>query len=605
MISLIKQLVSLLTSRQRRQFYALQLLVVLMSFSEIVGVATIGSFMALVGDQGVLQGEGVIATIYHNSGATNPHDFVFIVGLGVLVVLIISTTISIITVWRLALFSSKVGVEIGDRLYQNYIHQEWLFHASGNSAQLTKNIATEATRVTNQIINPLMQMNAKVIMAFFMLTAVFIFNPTVAIIILIIVSTAYFLLYKLVRLHLKRGGRIISDAHTQRYKLMAEGFGGIKDILLLGCHSSFVFQFKRAGGELAQSQSEIQTIKVIPRYFMELIAFSTIIFLVLYLVKRYQGDLSIILPVLSVYALAGFKLLPAFQQIYSSVASIKGGMASFEAIRQDLYDSVRFEHKQKGSNDLSNIEQGEQPPLKTAIELKDVSFTYPNKQEPALQNVNINIPVNQVIGIVGASGSGKSTIIDLLLGLIQPEKGALIIYGQPITQKQTRCWQNSLGYVPQSIFLADASIQENIAFGLPLAKIDSERIRQVINLSHLDELIKQLPDGVETRVGERGVQLSGGQRQRIGIARALYHDADILIFDEATSALDGITEKLIMDAIHDFSKKKTIILIAHRLKTVQKCDIIYLLEEGRVIDHGTFEELENNNDFFKKMSEHA
>jgi HlyD family secretion protein len=576
-----------------------------MSFSEIAGVATIGSFMALVGDQSILQGESMIATIYHESGATNPQDFVFIAGLGVLLVLIISTTISIITVWRLAHFSSKVGVEIGDRLYQHYIHQKWLFHASGNSAQLTKNIATEATRVTNQIINPLMQMNAKVIMAFFMLSAVFIFNPTVAIIILIIVSTAYFLLYKLVRIHLKKGGGIISDAHTQRYKLMAEGFGGIKDILLLGCHSSFIFQFKRAGEKLAQSQSEIQTIKLVPRYFMELIAFSTIIFLVLYLVKRYQGDLSLILPILSVYALAGFKLLPAFQQIYSSVASIKGGMASFEAIRQDLYDSVQFEHKQKGRSGLSNVEQGKQLPLKTAIELKDVNFTYPNKQEPAIQSVNIRIPVNQVIGIVGASGSGKSTIIDLLLGLIRPEKGALIIDGQPITQKQTRCWQNSLGYVPQSIFLADASIQENIAFGLPIAEIDLECICRAINLSHLDELIKQLPDGIETRVGERGVQLSGGQRQRIGIARALYHDADILIFDEATSALDGITEKLIMDAIHDFSEKKTIILIAHRLKTVQKCDIIYLLEKGRVIDHGTFEELENNNDFFKKMAEHA
>lgn len=576
-----------------------------MSFSEVASVAAIGSFMALVGGLAALQGEGILAVIYQNSGAVNPHDFIFIAGLAVLAVLIINAAISMFAVWRLALFSSKIGTEIGNRLYQYYIYQPWLFHTAKSSVQLTRNVAAESNRVAAQIIDPLMQMNAKVIMVIFMMIAIFIFNPTIAVVIFSIVATAYFVLYKLVQLHLARSGRQISDAHVQRFKLMSEGFGGIKDILLLGCQTDFTLRFERSGEKFTRGLSKIQILRQVPRYFIELIAFSSIIFLVLYLVKRYQGDLGVILPILSVYALAGFKLLPALQQIYSSMALIKGAMASFEAIRQDLYDSVRLEYKQKGRNGSSNFERGEQLPFKRAIELKGVSFTYPNKQEPAIQNVNIHISVNQVIGIVGASGAGKSTIIDLLLGLIQPELGALVVDGQTITKKTIRSWQNSIGYVPQSIFLSNASIQENIAFGLPVAEIDSERICQAIKLSHLDEMIKQLPDGVETTVGERGIQLSGGQVQRIGIARALYHDADVLIFDEATSALDGITEKHIMDAIHDFSEKKTIILIAHRLKTVQKCDIIYLLEKGSIVDHGTFDELKKNNDFFKKMSEHA
>ena len=216
----------------------------------------------------------------------------------------------------------------------------------------------------------------------------------------------------------------------------------------------------------------------------------------------------------------------------------------------------------------------------------------------------MTIGVNQVIGLVGASGSGKSTSIDILLGLIQPEKGELLIDGEPITKQQLRAWQNSLGFVPQSIFLADSSIRENIAFGLPPELVDEKKVQRAATMAHLDELLAELPDGLNTRVGERGVQLSGGQRQRIGIARALYHDADVLILDEATSALDGITEKLIMDAIHDFSGKKTIIMIAHRLTTVKQCDVIFMMSQGEVVDSGTFDELAARSQVFQRMANH-
>src|SRR5699024_8668510 len=301
----------------------------------------------------------------------------------------------------------------------------------------------------------------------------------------------------------------------------------------------------------------------------------------------------------AIYALACFKLLPALQQIYSSITQIKGNSAAFEAVKEDLQQSKITQNKLN--------EKTVSPKLKfeQQIRLDDISFAYPNKDKYALHNVIISIPFNHVIGIVGSSGSGKSTLIDIILGLLPPQSGEIYIDDTLVTKDNIRGWQNNLGFVPQSIFLSEGSIAENIAFGIPANEIDYDQVMKAISLAHLTELVEELPEGINTKVGERGVQLSGGQRQRIGIARALYNEADILIFDEATSALDGITEKIIMDAIHDFTGQKTIIMIAHRLKTVQKCDTIYLMEKGRVIDQGTYQQLVENNPKFREMAEHS
>ena len=611
MLSLIKQLFSLLTPSQRRRLYSLQVLIIVMAFAEIAGVASIGPFMGLIGDVSILEKENTLSAIYKWSGISTPNEFIFWLGVSVMGVLTVAAVFSMFTIWRVSIFSVKIGTEIGDRLYEHYMKQGWLFHASGNSAQLTKQISTEAMRVTAHVINPLMQMNARIILVGLMSIAIFLYNPVIAISGLILFVVAYVLLYKLVRLKLSGNGRIISDVSTIRFKLMSEGFGGIKDVLLFGRQKYFVDRFQDSGNKYAKAQGTNSALAQAPRYFMELIAYGSIILLVLYLIQTYEGNLGAILPVLAIYALAGFKLLPAFQKIYISLAQIKGGMPAFEAIKCDLVASQ--EQKALGntlefrSNLGFKIKDSEAQYLsvKNNIELKNVNFTYPGKQDPALSNLNLTIPVNKVIGLVGSSGSGKSTVIDLLLGLIRPQDGRLLIDGQPIEDEQLRAWQDMLGFVPQSIFLSDASITENVAFGLPKASIDLERVKKVIKLSHLEELVQQMSEGLDTVVGERGVQLSGGQRQRIGIARALYNNADILVLDEATSALDGITEKLIMDAIHDFSGSKTIIMIAHRLKTVQKCDIIYLMEQGRIKDQGTFDELSVRNKTFKQMVMHA
>ncbi|WP_432697797.1 ABC transporter ATP-binding protein [Marinobacterium sp. YM272] len=552
-----------------------------MAFAEIASVIAIGPFMALVGDLDQLRGEGLIAQFYVYSGAADPHSFLMMIGAGVLTVLTLASAISIFTAWCLALYGTKVGAELSCRLFRHYLYQPWLFHTSQTSSQLTNRIALESQRVTNSVINPLMQLNAKLVLAFCMAVAIFIYNPLVALGGVSIFIAAYLVLYLTVRRRLIRNGRTISDVQGVRFKLMNEGFGGIRDVLLLERQPIFTARFERASNHLARAQGTTRAMGQIPRYIMELVAFGSIILLVLYLLAAYDGNLGAILPMLSIYALAGFKLLPALQVVYGSTSQIRGNLAAIDALRTDLQASALVPQL---PTETDRMNDGSPWKPKQRIQLKDVTFTYPGKTQPVLKDVTLDIDVNQTIGLVGPSGGGKSTIIDILLGLIKPQQGQLLIDGEPVTEANRHLWHRVVGFVPQSIFLADSSIRENIAFGLPQEQIDDANVTRAAHLAHLDELLESLPDGLETRVGERGIQLSGGQRQRIGIARALYYDPDILVLDEATSALDGATEKAVMDAIYDFSGKKTIVMIAHRLTTVEKCDLIYSVDGGLVFE---------------------
>ena len=599
MLKVIKQLFALLTDKQLKQFYLLQVLVVIMAFTELLGIASIAPFMALVGDISILETNGIFAQLYKMSGLNNPMDFLFYTGVIVLVMLTFSTVISMFTTWRLSIFGARIGTEIADRLYTYYMQQSWQFHASGSSAQLTKQVSTEAARISNDIIQPLMQMNSKLVLALFISISIVIYDPVIAILGLLIFSLAYFVLYRLVRQKLESNGQQLSEVSTRRFRLMNEGFGGIKDVLLLNRSHDFITRFHDSGKVYARARGTNIAISQVPRYFIELIAFGAMISLVLVLIKVHSGNLGEVLPVLAVYALAAFKLLPALQQIYSSLSVIKGNVAAFEAVKDDLQRSLENQKIISEASIVTSIN------LYKNITLNNIAFSYPGKDRTAVDGVNMSIPVNSVIGLVGSSGSGKSTLIDLLLGLLTPQQGGIYVDDIRITAENKRAWQDLLGFVPQSIFLSEGSIAENVAFGIPAKDISLKQVNKALDLANLTELVEQLPNDVNTKVGERGVQLSGGQRQRIGIARALYHEAEVLVFDEATSALDGITEKIVMDAIHEFSGQKTIIMIAHRLKTVEKCDLIYFMDHGKIIDHGTYQELMVRNVKFKEMAKYA
>ncbi len=595
MIKITTQLFSLLTPNQRKRFYLLQFLVILMAFMEIIGVASIIPFMALVGDMTQLQQETFYAQVYQASGIESESEFVVILGIGVVVTLFVSGTISLFTTWRLCMFGTQLGTELSTRLYTHYIKQNWLFHASVNSAKLTKKIVNETNRVSGGIILPLMQMNARVVFTLFMIISIFIYDPRVAIVGLSVFAIVYLILFKIVKRSLERNGKAISQIFSKRYRLNNEGFGGIKDLLLLGRGDNFIESFNQTSKSLAHSQGTINALAQVPRYFIELVAFGSMMTITLYLISSYDGNLGMILPTLSLYTLAAFKLLPAIQNIYANVAAIKGNIAAFESIHDDLIWS---------SKPKALIQESKQSFLrvKHQISLNNITFTYPDKTKSTLQKINMSILANSVIGIVGPSGSGKSTLINILLGLIEPQQGEMKIDNTILNYKNRRSWQNTIGFVAQDIFLSDRSIAENVAFGISKNEINLDKVKKALELSHLTELLQSLEKGIYTPVGERGVKLSGGQSQRIGIARALYHEADILVFDEATSSLDGISERRVMDAIHEFGGQKTIIMIAHRIKTVQNCNKIFYIDKGRVVDQGTYKELIERNDDFKNMA---
>ncbi|RBJ79154.1 ABC transporter ATP-binding protein [Pseudomonas sp. MWU12-2534b] len=594
MISLVRELIRLMLPEQRKKLLILQLFVVLMAMAEVIGIAAIGPFMAMVGNIELIESNTLINSIYIETGLSNPIDFLFFVGVAVLVFLAISAMVSTYTIWKLSYFAAKTGAEIGDSLYAYYLSRDFLFHSDTSSAQLTKQIATEVNRITDHLLQPLVQINARIIAAAFIALAIFFYNPFISIVGLIVFLFAYGLLFYIVRGKLARNGMLISKVSKERFSLMNEGFGAIKDVQLLGREKSFINKFKVSGKAFATAYGSSNGLYNMPRYFMEFVIYSGMVGLILVLLKMYKGDLSAILPVLAVFGLAAFKLLPSFQQIYSGLAQIKSNISAFDSIKKDLL-SARVSVGNKTLNPQDIVIEG-------YVELKDVYFKYPSKNSSTLCGISLKFPVNSVVGIVGPSGSGKSTLIDMLLGLISPDEGEFCVGGKCIEKNNIRSWQNLLGYVPQSIFLTEGTIVENIAFGVEEDSIDFKKVEKALKLASLDQWVENLPDGYLTKVGERGVQISGGQRQRLGIARALYNDADFLFFDEATSALDGVTEKMIMEAIDGFSSKKTIVMIAHRLNTVKNCDFIFMIDRGKLVDQGTYEYLLANNPYFKSMA---
>jgi HlyD family secretion protein len=540
---------------------------------------------------------GILNDIFKFSGLVEPSNFLILLALGVLLIILLSSMFSIYTTWKYTMFGNQLGADIGNRLYKFYLKQPWLFHSGENSTKLITKIAHEGHRTTYSIINPALNLNAKFVSIFFIAGALFLFNPMFAVLGATIFGLSYFIIFSLVKFYLDRNGKVISNETQMRFRLMSEGFGGIRDTLLLGRQSTFTKRFDSASNNIAYAMGNNQTLTNVPRFFIELVVLSAIILLILFLLITSNAN---ILPIISIYALSGLKLLPGFQQVYTSLSVIRSNIPAFDALKKDLLSSQYIDESKENSSNVNK-----KITFSNSIKFKNISFSYPRHDSKVIEDVTIEIPINSSIGIVGPSGSGKSTAVDLLLGLLTPSKGQILIDQRVLDSGNLRDWQNKLGYVPQSIYLSDSSIKENIAFGLSLDEIDESQIFSSIKQAHLEEFINSLPEGVDTIVGERGVQLSGGQRQRIGIARALYSKADVLILDEATSSLDGITEKTIMNTIHDFSGKKTIIMIAHRLATVKECDLIFLIEKGKVVDQGSFDDLKKRNKKFMEMTKHA
>tara|TARA_Y100000768_G_scaffold328758_1_gene266861 strand:+ start:1118 stop:2833 length:1716 start_codon:yes stop_codon:yes gene_type:complete len=569
-----------------------------MSCLEVISVIAIGPFMALLGNMDMIQEPGMINEIYNYLGFTSNREFIIFFGASVLSIMLFSACFSLYTIKVLYYFGSTIGGSISNRLFKHFLFQPWLFHSENSSSSLIHKVINESQRLTFAIIHQALTFNAKAAIALLMSIAIVIYNPIISLSGLIIFSLSYFFIFKLSESHLNRASRSLAEDQEIRLKKASESFGGIQNIILSRTQSHFINAFNRSTDNYYIAWGNSQVLSITPKYLLEVLAMGSIIILVLVLFLSSNENLGEILPTLSVFALAGYKILPSLQTAYYSFSIITANISAFENLKLDLINS----YNEKQRREPLKTKSIEEIKFKNKLSLRNISFVYPESTKNVLNKISLEIEAETTIGIVGPSGAGKSTMIDLILGLINPISGEFIADDAVIDKSNIHLWQRNIGFVPQSIFLSDSTIKENIAFGIDVKSIDNEKLHEAAKLSNIMDFVSSLPDGLETIVGERGIQLSGGQIQRIGIARALYNNPNVLVFDEATSSLDGISEKLIMEAINKFTGQKTIIIVAHRLETIKNCDLIFLLKDGKILDTGTYNELLKRNLVFQEMA---
>ena len=594
MFKLFSDVFKVLERHQKVGILKIQIIVIITAFTEVAGIATIGPFMALVSNPETIDQE-IFRNLYVITNSTSRDNFLILMGSLVVGILFVSAIVATLSLRYIYHFAQRIGAEISSNLFDYYLSTNWLFHTQNNSSKLITNIAGECSRVTTGIVVPALIMNAKIVISLSIIIFLLSVDFLVTLVGFTIFGLVYFIIFSSVKYKLGLNGQKLTEHQNIRIKTMNEGFGGVKDILLMNRAEQFKSRFRNSSLIYGHAVGTQQTLSDIPKYWIELLAFGTMVLLILFLMIASKENFALIVPTLSMFAMASYKLIPAFQQIYFYLSGIKFSQSAIDSISKDL--------RTFNSNIIMNqsSRQNNQE-LSYSIRLNDVTFSYPNKGSPVISNMSLEIPENSLIGFAGPSGSGKSTLIDIILGLLIPNSGSLVLGENTISKNNTYLLQSRVGYVPQTIFLSDNTIKNNIAFGLDDADIDEMKINNCIDQSQLQDFINSLPDGLETMVGEKGVQLSGGQRQRIAIARALYRKPKILVLDEATSALDGLTEQKIMQSIHKIASDITVIIIAHRLNTIKECDMIYFIESGKIVDSGSYDELISTNAKFQSLS---
>ncbi|MHB1605921.1 MAG: ABC transporter ATP-binding protein [Leptospirales bacterium] len=593
-----KKLYNLLSPSHRKHLILLSFLVLLSGIMEIAGIASIMPFMGMVVDPGIVSHNHWLSLLYQHFKISSPEHFLIFLGFIVLGIIFLSNIISALTIWNILRFSLNMGRDLSQTMFSAYLNHPYVFFLSRNTSDLIQNILFEVGRIVNGILIPLLTIFSRSVITLSILTLLIWMNPMLAFVSGTVLGGAYALVFLLARQTLGATGKEMSRENARRNQVAYETFGGIKDIKILGREREFFDRFRKPVERYSSYQAKSQMISLLPRYALETIAFGGIIVIVIYLLSA-GGTLAHALPLISLYALAGYRLMPALQQIFANLTTIRFNASSIDRISDDLI-SLRFDPKSTTFSVPPPVEN----PMKftESIRLDRIRFHYPNREEAVLQDLSLSIPARRSIGIVGSTGSGKTTTLDILLGLLSPTSGVLRIDGVPVDEGNLRSWQANIGYVPQQIMLMDDTILHNIAFGIPEEKIDRSKVIRAAQLAHLHSFVEtELPNGYDTEIGERGIRLSGGQRQRIGIARALYHEPSVLVLDEATSALDNITENVIMEALNTLSRQKTIIMVAHRLTTVRECDTIVVMDRGTISDQGTYQELLERNDFFSTL----
>jgi ABC-type multidrug transport system fused ATPase/permease subunit len=596
MLQVLRKLQDMLDARERRRFQLLLVMVVAMGVANMAGVAAIIPFLAVLANPSVVHENALLSAAYQMFGFQDDNSFLVVLGLVLFAVFMTSIGVRALTAWALFRFGAMRVYSISYRLMKGYMRQPYAWFMGRHSADLVKTLMAETSVLVNGLVIPVLEMMANTAVVFSMLLLMVLVEPFAALLMGLIVGCSYGVIFLWVRQRLAAAGKTRFEANAECTRIIQEAMIGVKEIKVLGLESSVLARFHAPAIRMAHAQATNRTMAEVPRHLLEGVAFGGLILVLVVMLLLKNGDMSKVLPMVGVYALAGARMMPAMQGIYRGFAMIRFQRNTLDALHREVIEADAAPPLPMGIP--------EPLPMREKLEFREVSYAYPGADRQALSGLTLEIAAGSTIGIVGGTGAGKTTAMDMLLGLLQPTGGALVVDGVLIeTDDDRRSWRRSIGYVSQHIFISDDSVAANIAFGLAPEEIDMEAVERAARMAELhDFVMTQLPDGYRTSVGDRGARLSGGQRQRIGIARALYHDPALLVMDEATSALDNITERTVMNEVARLGGDKTVIMVAHRLSTVRACDRIFLLEGGRVAAHGTYDELIERSDVFREMA---
>jgi ABC-type multidrug transport system fused ATPase/permease subunit len=575
-MQIFKKLLFLLTTAERKRFVLLLIMIIVMALLDMIGVASILPFVTVLTNPNLVETNIIINNIYQFSnifGVETNKDFIFFLGVLLFLLLIFSLTFKAFVTYVQARFAEMCEHSIGKRLIEEYLNQPYIWFLSRHSADLGTNILSQVSQITGDGIKPLLELISKSILIFVIIALLTIVDAKLAFVVFLSISSAYLLIFYFVRNFLNQAGKKRLKNNQLRFAVVGEAFVAAKEVKVGGLEQDYINNFSNYAKIFAKTQASSRIVAQLPRLLLEAIAFGGILAIILYTIAK-TGSFNTALPIVSLYVFAAYRLMPAAQQIYSSFVQLTFVGPSLNKLYEDLKSLKLI--KQNVNHEVLTFNK--------TINLNNIHYYYPNRSRPALKNLTLSIPVKSTVGFVGATGSGKTTTIDIILGLLEPQKGTLEVDGKIITRQNVKSWQRSIGYVPQHIYLSDNTIFANIAFGVKSKDINQALVEKVAKTANLHKfIIEELPNQYQTTIGERGVRLSGGQRQRIGIARALYHSPKILILDEATNALDYQTQQAVMEAIKNFSKNMTVIMITHRLNTVKNCDIIFKLDKGTLV----------------------
>lgn len=561
MIHDFRKIWSIFTPAERSKAAWMLVLVVLMAMAETLGVLSIMPFLSVLGRPAVIHENILLLALYDRFGFRSPRNFIVALGLTSITIVITASAFKTVALHLLNRFVHLERHSISSRLLARYLHQPYEFFLTRNSSVLGKNVLSEVDQLLLELIQPVSQLIAQGSVVLAMALLIFCYDPWTATCIVAVLGLLYGTIYGVVRKRLARIGSERQTANAQRYLACNEALGGIKDVKITHSATAYRKQFDNASRLLSRHMAANDTLSQSPLYLVEATGYSMLIVVALVLLLR-SNDIAHVLPALGLYGFAAYRMLPAAQIMYRGFAKLRVSSSALESIHHDLAlpddpitPSITMLAPQRD------------------IRLQGIRYTYSSAPDkPVFDRFNLTIDANTSIGIVGKSGAGKSTLMDLMLGLLRPEAGTLTVDDIPIGANNVAAWQRAIGYVPQHIFLADASVAENIAFGLPRDRIDMRAVENAARAAQIHDFIaSELPMGYNTEVGDRGIRLSGGQRQRIGIARALYRDPPVLFLDEATSALDSQTEEALTEAMRNLSGKKTIVVIAHREASLRNC----------------------------------